>query len=192
MSEETRGSVEDLPEHADDVIELLVGQHMLIRDLFAEVQTSEGSRRDEAFARLVHLLAVHETAEEMMVHPLARRHIDGGDQIVDERLHEEHEAKAALERLESLDRDSREFASELDRLRGAVLEHAHHEEVYEFRYLRGSYEPDQLQSMAGRVRAAEKTAPTHPHPGVETAVENFAAGPVAAVFDRVKDAMNRD
>jgi hemerythrin superfamily protein len=183
--------VEDLPEHAEDVIELLLGQHMLIRDLFAQVQTGKGERRDEAFARLVHLLAVHETAEEMMVHPLARA-IDGGEQVVEDRLQEEHEAKEMLERLEDMDRDSDEFTSQLARLREAVLTHAHHEEVYEFRYLKARSDPERLRAMARRVRLAEKTAPTHPHPGAETAAENIALGPVATVFDRVKDAMGRD
>src|SRR5690606_41788081 len=91
--EEPHMPVEDRPQHVEDVIELLLGQHMLIRELFVEVQSSTGEARSEAFARLVRLLAVHETAEEEVVHPLARRHIDGGEQVVEDRLREEHEAK---------------------------------------------------------------------------------------------------
>ena len=185
-------SVEDRPEHAEDVIELLLGQHMLIRELFAEVQTESGERRAEAFARLVHLLAVHETAEEEVVHPLARRGIDGGEQVVEDRLHEEREAKEALVRLEGMDLGSEEFAAAFALLRSAVLAHAHYEEVYEFRYLRGHYDPDRLRTLAKQVRMAEKTAPTHPHPGTETAMKNLTVGPVLAVFDRVKDAMRGD
>ncbi|WP_460542543.1 hemerythrin domain-containing protein [Glycomyces halotolerans] len=181
--------VEDRPEHVEDVIELLLGQHMLIRELFVEVQSNTGERRSEAFGRLVRLLAVHETAEEEIVHPLARRNIDGGEQVVEDRLNEEREAKEVLERLESMDHDSEEFETTLAQLRDSVLEHAHHEEVYEFRYLRGDCEPEQLQSLAKQVRAAEKTAPTHPHPGAESAAKNLTAGPVLAVFDRAKDAV---
>jgi hemerythrin superfamily protein len=189
MSEDTRERVDDLPEHAEDVVELLVGQHMLIRDLFVEVQTTTGERRGEAFARLVHLLAVHETAEEEVVHPLARREIDGGEQLVEDRLHEEREAKEALVRLEGMDLGSEEFATAFALLRSAVLEHAHYEEAYEFPHLRARYEPDRLGKLAERVRMAEKAAPTRPHPGNETAVKNLTVGPVLAVFDRVKDAM---
>ncbi|GAB3651599.1 hemerythrin domain-containing protein [Glycomyces tarimensis] len=181
--------VEDRPEHVEDVIELLLGQHQLIRELFVEVQSHTGERRREAFGRLVRLLAVHETAEEEVVHPLARRKIDAGEQIVEERLHEEHEAKEVLARLEDMDFDSVEFDDTLAQLRTSVLEHANREEVYEFRYLRAQYEPDRLQSLAKQVRAAEKMAPTHPHPGAESAAENLTAGPVLAVFDRAKDAM---
>ncbi|RKT56155.1 hemerythrin domain-containing protein [Saccharothrix australiensis] len=179
----------DAPDREADVVELLIGQHMQIRDLFAEVQAASGARRDDAFARLVRLLAVHETAEEMVVHPAARRGIDGGDAIVADRLAEENEAKEQLAHLESLGTEDPEFAAGLERLRDAVLRHAHHEETYEFRYLREYYDADRLHSMAAMVRAAERTAPTHPHPGTESATANIVTGPVVSLFDRVKDAM---
>jgi hypothetical protein len=43
--------------------------------------------------------------------------------------------------------------------------------------------------MAAAVKAAEAFAPTHPHAGVESATANLAAGPIAALVDRVKDAV---
>jgi hypothetical protein len=191
MSEE-QIPVEDRPEHVEDVIELLLGQHMLIRELFVEVRESTGEARGEAFGRLVRLLAVHETAEEEIVHPLARRHIEGGEAVVEDRLREEWEAKEALARLEGMDHDSAEFESGLALLRESVLEHAHHEEVYEFRYLRESYDAERLRKLAAQVRAAFSAAPTRPHPGLESATENVAAGPVLAVFDKAKDAIRGD
>lgn len=172
-----------------DVVELLIGQHMQIRDLFVEVSGSTGDERADAFARLVRLLAVHETAEEIVVHPAARSAIDGGAAIVDDRLAEEREAKEMLAHLEEIGTDSPAFPEELERLRRAVLEHAHHEEAYEFRYLRQQHDPERLRAMAVLVRAAESTAPTHPHPGTESATANLVAGPAVALFDRVKDAV---
>jgi hemerythrin superfamily protein len=173
----------------EDVVELLLGQHTQIRDLFAEVGAATGEARREAFESLVRLLAVHETAEEQVVHPLARRVIEGGEQIVDDRLHEENEAKQLLSELESMGPDHEDFPELLSQLRDAVLLHAHREEHYEFRYLREHYDRGQLESLATAVRAAERFAPTHPHAGVETATENLAAGPALALFDRVKDAV---
>ncbi|MFC4852761.1 hemerythrin domain-containing protein [Actinophytocola glycyrrhizae] len=184
-------AVEDQVETTHDVVDLLLGQHQQIRDLFIEVQSTAGAGRRDAFARLVRLLAVHETAEEEVVHPLARTAIAGGDGVVDDRLAEEREAKEVLSRLEELDPDSEEFGSLLDTLRMSVLEHAHHEEVYEFRYLRQHYDADRLRTLATALRAAEKTAPTHPHPGAETATENLVAGPVLAVFDRARDTLRK-
>lgn len=45
--------------------------------------------------------------------------------------------------------------------------------------------------MAKAVRAAEAVAPTHPHQGVESPTKNVAVGPVAAVADRVRDAIEK-
>lgn len=42
------------------------------------------------------MLAVHETAEEEVVHPAARRTLAGGNELVDDRLAEESEAKDML------------------------------------------------------------------------------------------------
>jgi hemerythrin superfamily protein len=170
-----------------DLVDVLISQHALIRDLFAEVESATGDARKDAFGRLVTLLAVHETAEEQVVHPLARQSVHGGEEIVDDRLAEEHQAKEMLAALEEMGTDHPEFPEMLDELRDAVLAHAQHEEAYEFRYLRRSVDPARLRSLAAVLKAAEAVAPTHPHPGVESAKANLAVGPVAALFDRTKD-----
>ena len=170
-----------------DLVDLLLAQHSQIRDLFSEVESSTGEQRVDAFNRLVRLLAVHETAEEEIVHPLARRTVDGGNGIVDDRLVEERDAKEQLSAMEKLDPNSAEFAAALAGLRLAVITHAMHEETYEFRYLRQTVKPAQLRALAAAVKTAEATAPTHPHPAVESAKANLAIGPIAAAFDRAKD-----
>lgn len=60
-----------------DVVDLLISQHMEIRDLFAKVESVTGEARRGAFERLVRLLAVHETVEEQIVHPLTRAAVTG-------------------------------------------------------------------------------------------------------------------
>ena len=68
-------------------------QHNLIKDLFEEVlSASTDEAREKAFTELRQLLAVR-TAEEMVMHPRARREINDSDAIVDARLKEGHEAK---------------------------------------------------------------------------------------------------
>jgi hemerythrin superfamily protein len=171
----------------NDVIDLLIGQHMTIRDLFTEVATTSGPVRRTAFERLVRLLAVHETAEEQLIHPLARISIHGGGDVVDDRLAEEHDAKEALAALEEMGPDAPEFPGVFAKFRLDVLEHAHHEETYEFRYLRAKVPAVQLRSLIPMVKAAEAIAPTHPHPGVESATANNLAGPVLSLFDHIKD-----
>jgi Hemerythrin HHE cation binding domain len=171
----------------EDVVDLLVRQHSQIRDLFAAVENSYGDRRRESFGRLVRLLAVHETAEEEIVHPLARRRLPGGEEIVDDRLQEERKAKEKLVRLEGMDTENPRFLAELDELRIAVLTHARAEERYEFHRIRDELNAVQRSGLAAAVKAAEALAPTHPHPGVESATKNLLVGPVEAIADRVRD-----
>ena len=181
---------ETFVQSSDDVVKFLKDQHNLIKDLFDEVlSASTDDSRERAFTDLRQLLAVHETAEEMVVHPRARDELDDGHRIVDARLHEEHDAKEQLQQLEKHDIGSPEFLAELERFQQAVVDHADHEETEEFSKLQRELSADDLKRMAGAVRAAEAIAPTRPHPGVESAKANFAAGPFASMLDRARDAI---
>ncbi len=177
---------------SEDVVKFLKDQHEQIKKLFADtLDAGEKEKREESFLELRRLLAVHETAEEMVVHPAARREVDNGEAIVDARLSEEHEAKENLTKIENMDVMSDEFVSALKDLRKAVVDHAEHEESEEFSKLGDKLDESALKRMTGAVRAAEAMAPTRPHPGVESAKMNFAAGPFAAMLDRARDAVKQ-
>jgi hemerythrin superfamily protein len=169
------------------VIELLIEQHRQIRQLFDSVRAASGTDRDAAFAQLRRLLAVHETAEEEIVHPRTRRQLVDGDIIVDERLREERAAKQLMAELERVDVSSVEFVERFSELEAAVLAHAENEEREEFSRLTEELEPAQLRRMATAVRLAESVAPTHPHPSIELGGEHMLAGPFAAMLDRARD-----
>src|SRR5579875_3484854 len=89
-----------------DVVTFLKSQHEQIKALLGQVLETTGKQRSETFTELRRLLAVHETAEEEVVHPKARRTLENGDEVVSERLKEENEGKQALSELEKLDVDS--------------------------------------------------------------------------------------
>jgi hemerythrin superfamily protein len=181
--------VETFVHSTDDVVKFLRDQHNLIKDMFDEVlSASEPKAREKAFTELRALLAVHETAEEMVVHPRARA-LDDGDAIVDARLKEEHEAKEQLSKLEKMDIGSDEFLDELTKFRDDVVEHAEREENEEFSILRDKLDSGDRKRMVAAVQAAEAIAPTRPHPGVESAKANFAVGPFASMLDRARDAI---
>lgn len=169
-----------------DVVELLVEQHRLIRALFDEVQNATDADRKQAFHRLVRLLAVHETAEEEVVHPVVRD-AAGGAAVVEARVAEERRAKELLSTLDSIGPDAEGFDTLLVQLRDDVLAHAEHEERAEFPLLRANCDADRLRSMALAVRAAEAIAPTRPHPGVESQLANLMLGPPTAIIDRARD-----
>jgi hemerythrin superfamily protein len=183
---------EMIVETPDDVVKFLKAQHNLIEDMFDEVlHASDPQAREKPFAALRQLLAVHETAEEMVVHPRVRKEDKDGDEIVDARLKEEHGAKELLSEIEKLDITSQQFIKELTKLREAVLEHAQQEEIEEFPVLEREVDANDLKRMGAAVRASEAIAPTHPHPGVESAKLNFALGPFAAMLDRARDLIGR-
>ncbi|WP_063736964.1 hemerythrin domain-containing protein [Streptomyces sp. RTd22] len=191
MDASTGQDTRHAPDPDTDVVALLMAQHGEIRNLFDEVGASTGDERRDAFRRLVRMLAVHETAEEEIVHPYARRATEGGAAVVADRLREEHEAKEVLSRLDGMDTEDPKFLPELLVLRTAVMEHARAEERYEFTQLRRLNDPDRLAAMAKSLRRVEGMAPTRPHPGVESAAANIALGPVAAVVDRTRDALRK-
>lgn len=179
-----------MTEHHDgSVVDLLLRQHEQIRALFSTVERSKGSARKGAFDQLRYLLAVHETAEEEIVHPFARRTIGNGDRIIEARLKEEHAAKELLKKTEQAGTDSPEFDALLARLHRAVESHAEHEEQVEFPQIAEKATPQQLKGMVAAVHAAESIAPSHPHPGTESPLKNMALGPVTALVDRTRDAI---
>lgn len=176
----------------DEVVAFLKAQHNLIEDMFDEVlHASDPAAREKPFQELRQLLAVHETAEEMVVHPRVRREDNAGDSIVDARLKEEHEAKELLSQIEKLDITSQQFVDEMTKLRAAVLDHAQREEGEEFPVLQRKVDADDLKRMGSAVRAAQAIAPTRPHPGVESAKLNFVVGPFASMLDRARDVIQR-
>lgn len=172
-----------------DVVTLLRDQHDRIRRLFDQVAGASTAETKQAlFDELRRLLAVHETAEEMVTHPRARM-ADGND-VVDALLAEEHGAKELLADLDGTDVSQPGFDDALARLRTAVLAHAEHEERDEFPLLRADNDETTLHLMARAVRAAEAIAPTHPHPRAgESLTTNAALGPIASVVDRTRDAV---
>src|SRR3954462_5207065 len=98
---EDRRKAAELPE--GDVVRVLLEQHARIRDLFAEVKSETGDHKKQAFDELRALLAVHETAEEMVLRPATKRVDDRGGKVADARNEEESEANKVLKDLESLD-----------------------------------------------------------------------------------------
>jgi hypothetical protein len=182
-----------------DVVTLLEQQHIKIREMFADLETAKGDERRELFEDLVRFLAVHETAEEEVVHPAARlagtpgtdsddsELRDIADKVVDTRLAEERKAKELLTSLTEVGPEAEGFDTLLLQLRDDVLAHAEHEEREEFPLLYKAYDGEQLERMASAIRVAEALAPTRPHPGVESAKANLLVGPPAAIMDRARD-----
>lgn len=183
---EDRATAAGLPE--GDVIRILLEQHARVRELFEDVSTAEGEHKQQAFDELRALLAVHETAEEMVLRPVSRE--AAGESVVDARNHEEAEANKVLKALEGMDVSGGDFDARLAEFERAVSEHAEKEESEEFPHILARCDEQKRTTMGRALRAAEAIAPTHPHPSTAgSTVAQFAVGPMASLVDRTRDAI---
>ncbi|MHC3475363.1 hemerythrin domain-containing protein [Streptomyces sp. 7R007] len=177
-----------LPE--GDVVAILLEQHARIKELFATVLGAQGDAKKDAFDELRALLAVHETAEEMILRPVAAD--TAGKAEADARNEEEAEANKVLAALEKMDVTSAEFDAELAKFQQAVVDHAAHEEQEEFPAVRAGCTEEQLRKMGRRLQSVEAMAPTHPHPTAAGSPKaQWMTGPFASMVDRAKDALSR-
>jgi hemerythrin superfamily protein len=166
--------------------ELLRQQHEQVKQMFSELLGAQGEHRQQLFDCLRATLAAHETAEEMVVYPMARA--AGAGDIVDRRVQEEDEAKAALAELEKLDATASPFDTKIREFHENVLRHATAEETELFPVLEQKLSTEELAKAADRIRTAEKMAPTHAHPHApSSAIGNMLVGPFAAMVDKVRD-----
>jgi hemerythrin superfamily protein len=172
-----------------DVVDLLTEQHTHIRELFTELGLADNpTARQDKFEELRRFLAVHETAEELVTHPVAR--LADGNDVVDARLEEEDEAKRLLAELDRTDTEDPKWRDKVEQLQTAVLAHAEAEEREEFPLLRAESDPETRERMARALKAVEAIAPTHPHPSAgSSATVNLLVGPLASLIDRTRDAV---
>jgi hemerythrin superfamily protein len=172
-----------------DVVKLLLADHEKAKVLLTRFDHVAPSDRASYFCEVVTELVRHEVAEEHVIFPIIR-HAPGGEQEAKARIAEQSQAEALLAELEKLDASSVEFASKFISLRQAVLNHAGSEEVGTFPLLQEMEDAESRLALGGRYEHAKAKAPTHPHPHApDTPPGNSLLGPVAALFDKARDAL---
>lgn len=174
-----------------DVVDMLTDQHHRIADLFRRTLDATGDDRRSAFVDLRRLVAAHETAEEVLVHPRMRWVEQTGDQLAQDRVEEEAHLKAELAELEKMDVESAEFKAGLEQARAESLAHNSAEETDEFPLLRANLDDTQLVRLRRGVQVVESVAPSRPHAGLALGGENVLAGGIVAMVDRVRDMLSR-
>jgi hemerythrin HHE cation binding domain-containing protein len=187
MSDVTGAAARAVDEPQGDLIAILLEQHERIRELFTRVKKATAEDKQRAFDELRALLAVHETAEEMVLRPISSK--DAGAEVADARNEEEREATRTLTVLEMMDVSGTEFDRMFAEFERAVLDHASHEEKDEFPLVRAREDQGTLLAMGRTLRAVERVAPTHPHPSTAgSPMAQWAVGPFASMVDRTLDA----
>ena len=175
------------------VVDLLLQDHREVKAAFARFETADRTKWWDMFQDLVNDLVRHEVAEEEIVFPAARKAITDGDAVVDSRIAEQSEAEELLSMMEKRGSESPEFAANLAQLRQAVLAHAQAEETTVFQPMARAVDDDQLVKLGSRYTKAKQVAPTHPHPHApDTPPGTLVLGPIAAIADRLRDAIRKD
>jgi hypothetical protein len=173
-----------------DVISFILGQHQQIKALLQSVLATRGEARSRAFFDARRLMAVRETAEEELVHPAARRVLDGGEAIVRTRLAEEKQAKEVLAALEKLDVDSPSSSRSSRRSRATSSPMPNPRSATSSPPSPSASSPSSSPGCTRPPRSRMSFAPTRPHPGVESKAANLFAGSFAAMIDRARDALS--
>jgi hemerythrin superfamily protein len=172
-----------------DIVELLLEDHDEAKALLREITSAAPDSRGELFVKLVPELVRHEVAEEIVVYPTIRAEAPDGKDEVAPRLEEQAEAEELLADMERDDRSSAEFGQKLQKLHDAVLAHAAAEEENIFPLLRAIEDTETRAELGARYEKAKAAAPTHPHPHApDTPPGNMVLGPIAALFDKARDA----
>jgi hypothetical protein len=172
------------PDRGQDVLELLTAHHARMNRLFGRAAGSTGDDARMAFGDLAQLIAVHEIAEERMIHPLVRR-LRPDDHLPDRLLDEESRISDALSDAVRATAHGR-LDDTIGRLRDMVTAHSRREEHDEFPQLRRSVPVQERREMGRAVRAAEAAAAAEAGPRDPARAEPRA---VAQTADRVRDAL---
>jgi hemerythrin superfamily protein len=182
-----------MSDEQQDVIEILSADHREVEAMFTELETLMQSRSDtgdESRKDLVDQVTIelvrHAVAEEVAVYPAVKGKVSEEEA---ERAKREHaEAEQTMKRLENLDPNDGAFEEELRRLMSEIRAHVVEEEGEMFPRMREVMTQEELRDLGSRVEAIKQMAPTRPHPNVPNDPgKRLAVGPVAGLFDRLRD-----
>lgn len=175
----------DLPRRG--IVALLVEQHEEIRRLLTQVHTARGEARRTAFARLREQLAVHETAEQVILRPITRSL--GSEAIARTGDEEEQAIASALAELEQLDPADGSFGEQFTAFADRFTAHADREEHEEYPLLATRLTPDRQVEFGNRLVAAERSGQFDPNKattdgaaGTSRPAPPAATGPAALGF----------
>ena len=175
-----------------DAIEMLTADHREVDQLFKQY---EAAKNDDGVAHhategIIKELSVHAAVEEMILYPMMRKVDPQQSGLVDHSLEEHQEVKELLAKIDGKPANGPEVRQLMGKLKSSVEEHVEEEEGKLFPALRNHVKQDELMSLGEKMAKAKATAPTHPHPNApNTPPGNIVMGPLAALADKVRDAL---
>ena len=175
-----------------DVVDVLTADHRETAALLAELQQAvDPDHRRDLADLLITGLVRHAVAEEVYVYPAMRDHLPDGAAAVEHDLEEHQELEVTMKELESVDASSPRFKELVGHLREVLTDHVADEEREQFPQLRANVPRARLVEIAVKVEAAQRLAPTRPHPAApDSALFHKVVGPGVGLVDRVRDRLS--
>lgn len=146
----------------EDAIDVLCAHHQSIRELLEAVDDEQPGSRRRVVDRLCRCLASHEAAEGLLLRPVTRSCVVGGEVIADARLAEEQEAKRMLDELSRPATDPGQFLAAFGDFKRRLLEHMDSEESYEFPLVRAGRDENALVALGTVLRRGNPPARSMP------------------------------
>jgi hemerythrin-like domain-containing protein len=184
-----------------DVFEVLSADHADVKSMLIALESSTDAAgggssavlaaRKEVAEQLVIASSQHEAAEEQYFWPAVREQLGNGNQLADQAIAQESEAKEVLARIDKLEAGDPEFSQLLTEFTPAARQHIEFEESQVWPGMRQALSPQQAQELGEKISKAEERGPTRPHPGTPASPAVLkAAGPAVAAIDKLRDAMS--
>jgi hemerythrin-like domain-containing protein len=186
-----------------DVFEVLGADHAQVKDMLVALQESQAhtlagkagevvqAARQEVAQLLIIDSSRHEAAEEQYFWPIVRERLTDGNQLADEAIAQESEAKSVLARLDKANSGDEEFTALIAEFIPAAQAHIAFEENQVWPSLRVALTPAEAEELGAKIKRAEDKGPTRPHPHTPANPAVLkTAGPVVAALDRLRDAVS--
>ena len=190
------------PEGSTDVLTVLTRQHDAVTSLVKQLDAIPGrskggtparaAERESIVDMITQALAAHETAEEEHLWPRVRQVLPDGDDWAAGGLEQEQQATETLAALVTTDPQTEDHDELVEELTSQLHKHVAYEDRL-FLRLRDALDEDERSAIGERILAAQRRAPTRPHPHAppEPGAAVAAAATAAAPLDGARDATGR-
>jgi hemerythrin superfamily protein len=190
------------PTGSTDVLDVLTRQHDAVSALVKQLDTIPGrskggtpgqaTERESIVDMITKALAAHESSEEQHLWPRVREVLPDGEDWAAGGLEQEGQATETLAALAEGDPQTEQYDQLVETLMSQLHKHVAYEDRL-FVRLREAMDDDERSALGERILAAQRTAPTRPHPRAphEPGAAVPAAAQAAAPSDRARDATGR-
>jgi hemerythrin superfamily protein len=162
--------------------------HLKLNRLLEQLHRTTGTDQERVLLRIYRLVFPHAFAEESVLWPVMRRHLEDGQELTLEVEREHQEVNELVTRLEGLPKDAPERGPILDRLTAVLREDVRDEEDVLFPRLQSRVGRTELRRLGLLWEVVRRTAPTRAHPIVARRPPgNVVAALPLSVLDRLRD-----